>query len=122
MDDGVLGNGNPRIEIIPVGANSANLDVANITSYAQGIINANLGVSPLIYGDTDATSYQNQEVVNDKFNRRVINTLRQFLSDLAFELNRITGGIGFTFGFDYQETEFAEKTRRSLTGAWIEIL
>ena len=109
VDDGVLGNGNPRIEIIPVGANSDNLDVANITSYAQGIINANLGVSPLIYGDTDATSYQNQEVVNDKFNRRVVNTLRQFLSDLAFELNRITGGIGFTFGFDYQETEFAEK-------------
>ena len=109
VDDGVLGNGNPRIEIIPVGANSNNLDVSSITAYAQGIINANLGVSPLIYGDTDATSYQNQEVVNDKFNRRVINTLRQFLSDLAFELNRITGGIGFTFGFDYQETEFAEK-------------
>lgn len=109
VDNGVEGGGNPRIEITPVGGSPINMDIQTICDVASQKINANLGVSSLIYGDTDSVSYQNQEVVNDKFNRRVVNTLKQFLRDLTFELNRVTGGIGFTFGFDYQETEFAEK-------------
>lgn len=108
-DDGITGNGNPRIEIATVGAQADNLDIVNITNYATQQINNNLSVSSLIFGDTDAASYQNQEVVNDKFNKTVVNTLSQFLEDLIFELNRVTGGAGFTFGFEYQETEFAEK-------------
>lgn len=108
-DDGITGNGNPRIEIATVGAQADNLDIVNITNYATQQINNNLSVSSLIFGDTDASSYQNQEVVNDKFNKTVVNTLSQFLEDLIFELNRVTGGAGFTFGFEYQETEFAEK-------------
>ena len=109
VDNGVQGDNNPRIDITPVGSNGLDMNVKEICDVASQKINANLGVSSLIYGDTDSVSYQNQEVVNDKFNRRVTNTLKQFLSALAFELNRITGGIGFAFGFDYEETEFAEK-------------
>ena len=108
-DTGITADSNPTIDITPVGANADNLDVQHITDYASKQLSANLGVSPLIYGDTDATSYQNQEVVNDKFNKRAVETLRLFLSKLAFELNRITGGIGFRFAFDYDDVEYAEK-------------
>lgn len=109
VDNGIQGDNNPRIDITPVGSNGLDMNVKEICDVASQKINANLGVSSLIYGDTDSVSYQNQEVVNDKFNKRVTNTLKQFLSSLTFELNRMTGGIGFAFGFDFEETEFAEK-------------
>ncbi|QHJ77437.1 MAG: hypothetical protein [Caudoviricetes sp.] len=109
IDNGVQGNNAPKIDITPVGGNGLDMNVKEICDVASQKINANLGVSSLIYGDTDSVSYQNQEVVNDKFNKRVTNTLKQFLSSLTFELNRMTGGIGFAFGFEYEETEFAEK-------------
>lgn len=109
IDNGVQGNNTPKIDITPVGGNGLDMNVKEICDVASQKINANLGVSSLIYGDTDSVSYQNQEVVNDKFNKRVTNTLKQFLSSLTFELNRMTGGIGFAFGFEYEETEFAEK-------------
>ena len=109
IDNGVQGNNAPKIDITPVGGNGLDMNVKEICDVASQKINANLGVSSLIYGDTDSVSYQNQEVVNDKFNKRVTNTLKQFLSSLTFELNRLTGGIGFAFAFDFEETEFAEK-------------
>ena len=109
INNGAQGDNEPKIEITPVGSNGLDMNVKEICDVASQKINANLGVSSLIYGDTDSVSYQNQEVVNDKFNKRVTNTLKQFLSSLTFELNRMTGGIGFAFGFEYEETEFAEK-------------
>lgn len=109
IDNGVQGNNQPKIDITPVGGNGLDMNVKEICDVASQKINANLGVSSLIYGDTDSVSYQNQEVVNDKFNKRVTNTLKQFLASLTFELNRMTGGIGFAFAFDFEETEFAEK-------------
>lgn len=109
IDNGVQGNNAPKIDITPVGGNGLDMNVKEICDVASQKINANLGVSSLIYGDTDSVSYQNQEVVNDKFNKRVTNTLKQFLSSFTFELNRLTGGIGFAFAFDFEETEFAEK-------------
>ena len=109
IDNGINGNGTPRIEVEVVGSAGENMAIKDITDFAQTQINANLGVSPMIYGDSDATAYANQTVINDKFNRRVIARLDSFLSNLTFELNRITGGIGFSFGYDYEETEFADK-------------
>lgn len=109
INNGAQGDNEPKIEITPVGSNGLDMNVKEICDVASQKINANLGVSSLIYGDTDSVSYQNQEVVNDKFNKRVTNTLKQFLSSFTFELNRLTGGIGFAFAFDFEETEFAEK-------------
>lgn len=109
INNGAQGDNEPKIEITPVGSNGLDMNVKEICDVASQKINANLGVSSLIYGDTDSVSYQNQEVVNDKFNKRVTNTLKQFLSSFTFELNRLTGGTGFAFAFDFEETEFAEK-------------
>lgn len=108
-DKDPMGRGAPQVEITPIGTKPIDIDIQNITQFAQTAINANLGVSPLIYGDVSAGTDQVQDTVTDKFNRRVINRLDQFLEQLVFELNRVTGGCDFTIGYDFEDVEFVEK-------------
>lgn len=112
ISDGIQGDGSPQIEVETLSPTNQSLAVDTISTWAQGVIDANQGVSPVIYGKVDAASFDTEKTARARFYAQTDAVLSRFLSDLKFELDRIVGGdIGWDFGFEVRNIEVASEQK-----------
>lgn len=112
IDNPVAGSTQPSIEITPVGAVNDSLAINDIVSFTSQTINANYGVSPIIFGDASTTTYQNQQIVDRKFMARVQSVLVRLFSGLERELERVTKApLPFRFAWDSTDIELTEELK-----------
>jgi len=106
ISDGIQGDGGPHIAIENLTPANNTLAVETLNTWAQGAIDANQGVSPLIYGKLDAATYDTEKTARARFYAQTDSVLERFLNDFIFELNRITNDtINWNFGFEKRDME-----------------
>lgn len=109
----LAGTAQPHIEVTVVGTTNSNLAISEIVDFTQTTITSNYGVSPIIYGDATTTTFQNQNLADNKFMGRVQAILVRLFSSFENELARICklSELPFTFVWDDVELDIVEEQK-----------
>lgn len=111
LNDPIAGIGSePKIEVTVVGTPNNNLAISEIVEFTNTTIVSNYGVSPIIYGDTTQTTFQNQNLAAAKFMERVQSILVRLFGTIENEISRIVNmSLPFTFVWDDATLEIVEE-------------
>lgn len=99
-----------QIEVKTIQAPNNTLAIKEIVSIVNDRLNKAVGVSNFIMGDDSSAKYSNAELSQQQFIRnRVFPALMSFWSQFQFELDRITGGLGYGIQFELEIPELTER-------------
>lgn len=112
INNPIEGMGQPSISVEPVGSVNDSLAINDIVSFTSQTINANYGVSPIIFGDSSTTTYQNQQIVDRKFMGRVESVMFRLFREFEHELSRITKTeLPYIFAWDSTDIELTDELK-----------
>lgn len=101
-----------QIEVKTIQAPNNTLAIKEIVSIVNDRLNKAVGVSNFILGDDSSAKYSNAELSQQQFIRnRVYPALTTFWSQFQFELDRITGGLGYAIQFEIEIPELTERAQ-----------
>lgn len=110
------------VEWTPFAQTNKELTLDSLFNQANKKIDMNFGVPEEVKGYLQNSNYASAEVADYVFSRRILYPkLVKVYSKLTHEINRITGGSGFAFGFDY-ELPVLTDTRKVQADTLIEML
>lgn len=123
LDDGSAGD---QIEVKTIQGDNSTLAMRELMGIVNDRLNKAVGVSNFLMGDDSSAKYDNAELSDNVFTRRVVYpALLSFWSQFQSELDRITGGLGYGIDFEIEipdltdrlktKSETAEKNVGSLT-------
>lgn len=99
-----------QIEVKTIQAPNNTLAIKEIVEIVNDRLNKAVGVSNFILGDDSSAKYSNAELSQQQFIRnRVFPALMSFWSQFQFELDRITGGLGYAIQFELEIPELTER-------------
>jgi len=108
LDDG---SERDEVEVKTIQGSNASLAIKDIMSIVNDKLNKAFGVSNFILGDDSSAKYDNAELSQQQFlSHRVYPALFCFWDQFQHELDRITGGLGYSIEF---ELEIPELTNRA---------
>lgn len=109
LDDG---NEADEVEVKTIQGNNATLAIKDIMSVVNDKLNKAFGVSNFILGDDSSAKYDNAELSDRQFTkRRVYPALVSFWGQFQHELDRITGGLGYSIQFDLEIPELTDRLK-----------
>ena len=101
-----------QIEVKTIQAPNNTLAIKEIVEIVNDRLNKAVGVSNFILGDDSSAKYSNAELSQQQFIRnRVFPALMGFWSQFQFELDRITGGLGYGIQFELDIPELTERAK-----------
>lgn len=101
-----------QIEVKTIQAPNNTLAIDSIVEIINDRLNKAVGVSNFILGDDSSAKYDNAELSRQQFIRnRVYPALVTFWSQFQFELDRITGGLGYAIQFELEIPELTERAQ-----------
>ena len=101
-----------QIEVKTIQAPNNTLAIKEIVEIINDRLNKSVGVSNFILGDDSSAKYSNAELSQQQFIRnRVFPALTTFWSQFQFELDRITGGLGYAIQFEIEIPELTERAK-----------
>lgn len=110
ISDGQVG-GETGISVEVVGSQNNTLAINEINEYTSKRINANYGVSPIIFGDSTTTTFQNQQLANKKFYTKVDAVMRRLFDNIHGEIERVAGTQEWEFAWDEPSLEIVEEVK-----------
>lgn len=101
-----------QVEVKTIQGNNSTLAIKELTDIINDHLNKAFGVSNFILGDDSSAKYDNAELSDYQFTkRRVYPALVKFWNQFQFELDRITGGLGYAIQFDLMLPELTEREK-----------
>lgn len=101
-----------QVEVKTIQGNNSTLAIKELTDIINDHLNKAFGVSNFILGDDSSAKYDNAELSDYQFTkRRVYPALVKFWNQFQFELDRITGGLGYAIQFDLELPELTEREK-----------
>lgn len=106
------GEDKDQVEIKTVQGSNASLAIKDIMAIVNDKLNKSFGVSNFIMGDDSSAKYDNAELSQQQFlSHRVYPALYTFWSQFQHELERITGGLGYSIGWDLEIPELTDRVK-----------
>ena len=110
--DNDTGETQDQVEVKTIQGNNSTLAIKDLADIINDHLNKAYGVSNFILGDDSSAKYDNAELSDYQFiKRRVYPALLAFWSQFQHELDRITGGIGYSIQFDIELPDLTERKR-----------
>ena len=101
-----------QIEIKTIQGNNSTLAIKELTDIINDHLNKAFGVSNFILGDDSSAKYDNAELSDYQFiKRRVYPALMAFWDQFQFELDRVTGGLGYAIQFELELPDLTERLK-----------
>lgn len=101
-----------QVEVKTIQAPNNTMAIKEIVDIINDRLNKAVGVSNFILGDDSSAKYSNAELSQQQFIRnRVYPALVTFWSQFQFELDRITGGLGYAIQFELEIPELTERAQ-----------
>lgn len=101
-----------QVEVKTIQGNNSTLAIKELTDIINDHLNKAYGVSNFILGDDSSAKYDNAELSDYQFiKRRVYPALMAFWDQFQFELDRITGGLGYAIQFELELPDLTERRR-----------
>lgn len=114
-----------QIEWVPFGESNKDIDFKSTYEQANNRLDQAYGVSQVVKGVDNASTYATAQVSEAGFSKRVVRPLAiRIYTQITHELNRITGGMGMAITFQYDipavsDQEKVEAEKKALEGAII---
>lgn len=100
------------VEIKQIQGNNSQLAIKDLASIINDRLNKAYGVSNFIMGDDASAKYDNAELSEYNFTKRVLYPLlTAFWNQFQFELDRITGGLGYALQFELNLPALTEQQK-----------
>lgn len=100
------------VEVKTIQGNNSTLAIKELADIINDHLNKAYGVSNFILGDDSSAKYDNAELSDYQFiKRRVFPALMAFWDQFQFELDRITGGIGYAIQFELELPDLTERQK-----------
>lgn len=110
--DNDSGTESDQIEVKTIQGNNSTLAIKEISDIINDHLNKAYGVSNFILGDDSSAKYDNAELSRHQFlSKRVYPALLAFWNQFQFELDRVTGGLGYAISFDLELPELTERKK-----------
>lgn len=101
-----------QVEVKTIQGNNSTLAIKELTDIINDHINKSFGVSNFILGDDSSAKYDNAELSDYQFiRRRVFPALMKFWNQFQFELDRVTGGLGYGIQFEIELPDLTERQK-----------
>lgn len=101
-----------QVEVRTIQGNNSTLAIKELTDIINDHLNKAFGVSNFILGDDSSAKYDNAELSDYQFTRRrVYPALMAFWDQFQFELDRITGGLGYAIQFKLELPDLTERQK-----------
>lgn len=101
-----------QVEVKTIQGNNSTLAIKELTDIINDHLNKAYGVSNFILGDDSSAKYDNAELSDYQFiKRRVYPALTAFWDQFQFELDRITGGLGYAIQFEIELPDLTERLK-----------
>lgn len=101
-----------QVEVKTIQGNNSTLAIKELTDIINDHLNKAFGVSNFILGDDSSAKYDNAELSDYQFiRRRVYPALTAFWDQFQFELDRVTGGIGYAISFELEMPDLTERRK-----------
>lgn len=109
LDDG---SERDEVEVKTIQGSNASLAIKDIMSIVNDKLNKAFGVSNFILGDDSSAKYDNAELSQQQFlSHRVYPALFCFWDQFQHELDRITGGLGYSIEFELEIPELTDRAK-----------
>lgn len=101
-----------QVEVKTIQGNNSTLAIKELSDIINDHLNKAFGVSNFILGDDSSAKYDNAELSDYQFiRRRVYPALTAFWDQFQFELDRITGGLGYAISFKLELPDLTERQK-----------
>jgi len=101
-----------QVEVKTIQGNNSTLAIKELTDIINDHLNKAYGVSNFILGDDSSAKYDNAELSDYQFiKRRVFPALMAFWDQFQFELDRVTGGLGYAIQFELELPDLTERQK-----------
>lgn len=101
-----------QIEWIPFATANKDIDFKSVFEQANKRIDLAFGVSQVVKGVDDASTYATAQVSEAGFAKRAVKPLAlRIYTQITHELNRITNGLGVAITFDYKIPAIADQEK-----------
>lgn len=101
-----------QVEVKTIQGNNSTLAIKELTDIINDHLNKAYGVSNFILGDDSSAKYDNAELSDYQFiKRRVYPALMAFWDQFQFELDRVTGGLGYGIQFELELPDLTERQK-----------
>ncbi|MBQ8984291.1 phage portal protein [Candidatus Saccharibacteria bacterium] len=101
-----------QVEVKTIQGNNSTLAIKELADIINDHLNKAYGVSNFILGDDSSAKYDNAELSDYQFiKRRVYPALTAFWDQFQFELDRITGGLGYAISFELELPDLTERLK-----------
>ena len=101
-----------QVEVKTIQGNNSTLAIKELTDIINDHLNKAFGVSNFILGDDSSAKYDNAELSDYQFiRRRVFPALTAFWDQFQFELDRVTGGLGYAIQFEIEMPDLTERRK-----------
>ena len=101
-----------QVEVKTIQGNNSTLAIRELTDIINDHLNKAFGVSNFILGDDSSAKYDNAELSDYQFTRRrVYPALMAFWDQFQFELDRVTGGLGYAIQFRLELPDLTERQK-----------
>lgn len=109
LDDG---SEKDEVEVKTIQGSNASLAIKDIMAIVNDKLNKAFGVSNFILGDDSSAKYDNAELSQQQFlSHRVYPALYTFWSQFQHELDRITGGLGYSISWELEIPELTDRLK-----------
>lgn len=110
--NGDTGESLDQVEVKTIQGNNSTLAIKELTDIINDHLNKAFGVSNFILGDDSSAKYDNAELSDYQFTRRrVYPALTAFWDQFQFELDRVTGGLGYAISFEIELPDLTERRK-----------
>lgn len=101
-----------QVEVKTIQGNNSTLAIKELAEIINDHLNKAYGVSNFILGDDSSAKYDNAELSDYQFiKRRVYPALTAFWDQFQFELDRVTGGLGYAISFELELPDLTERLK-----------
>lgn len=101
-----------QVEVKTIQGNNSTLAIKELSDIINDHLNKAYGVSNFILGDDSSAKYDNAELSDYQFiKRRVFPALAAFWDQFQFELDRVTGGLGYGINFEIELPDLTERLK-----------
>lgn len=101
-----------QVEVKTIQGNNSTLAIKELADIINDHLNKAYGVSNFILGDDSSAKYDNAELSDYQFiKRRVFPALTAFWNQFQFELDRVTGGLGYAIQFELELPDLTERLK-----------
>ena len=101
-----------QVEVKTIQGNNSTLAIRELTDIINDHLNKAFGVSNFILGDDSSAKYDNAELSDYQFTRRrVYPALMAFWDQFQFELDRVTGGLGYAIQFKLELPDLTDRQK-----------